>query len=78
MKLRLLLVLLSLILLAGCQDRDDSVAWSGVWHVAEAMKRGYSVESGAQILQGMADRHSEIHEYEIDKRGIPMIEKEDQ
>lgn len=78
MKLRLLLLLLSLIFLSGCQDRGDAVAWAGVWHVAKAMKEGYPVESGAQILQGMADRHAEINEYEIDKRGIPMIKKEDQ
>lgn len=78
MKLRLLLILLSLTILAGCQNRDDAVAWAGVWHVAEAMKNGYPVESGAQILQGMADRHAEINDYEIDKRGVPMISQEDQ
>lgn len=75
---RLLLLLLSF-LIAGCGGaRDDAVAWAGVWHVAEAMKKGYPVEAGSEILQHLADKHAEIHEYQIDKRGIPMIRQEDQ
>lgn len=77
MKRHLFFILLAALLCAGCQDRDDQVAWAGVWHIAEAMKRGYPVEQGAVMLQGMADKHAEINDYEIDKRGVPMIQKED-
>ena len=69
-----LLACLVLSVTTGCSTRDDEkVAWAGVWHVGEALKRGYPVEKGAAILQGMADRHAEVHGYQIDKRDVSML-----